>query len=237
MSTDILLISKNEAISQLIQMELSVDGYHVLVESDSITGLMTTRNTKPHLLILDTAISGLSALDICHRLKTTNAQVKILLLTEHKESYKFEKLVDDYLFKPLSLNELLLRVKLHLNQSDQDGAHVLRFEDLSMNLQTYEVYRGQRLIELTHKEFELLSCLLHHPNQVLEHDQLLDKVWGFDFMGNHNILQVYIRYLRKKLELNGESRIIHTLRSVGYILKASNSSKKNTSIPVICFKA
>lgn len=226
MSTDILLISNNQTISQLGQMELSVDGYHVLVESDSITGLITTRKTKPHLLILDTAISGFSALDICHRLKSTNVQVKILLLTEYKESHNFEKLVDDYLFKPVNPNELLLRVKLLLNQSTHEASHILRFEDVSMNLRTYEVYRGKRLMDLTHKEFELLSCFLHHPRQVLEHTQLLDKVWGFDFMGNHNILQVYIRYLRKKLEMDGEPRIIQTLRSVGYILKASCSYEK-----------
>ncbi|WP_148096694.1 response regulator transcription factor, partial [Aphanothece sacrum] len=127
---------------------------------------------------------------------------------------------DDYIVKPFSLEELLARVRAHLRRNQDENPNLLEFEDLSLNRSTREVYRGNRLIELTAKEFDLLEYLITHPRQVLTRDQILERVWGYDFMGDSNIIEVYIRYLRLKLEVNGEKRLIQTIRGVGYVLRS-----------------
>jgi DNA-binding response OmpR family regulator len=126
---------------------------------------------------------------------------------------------DDYVVKPFSIEELLARVRAHLRRTSEPDTDQLEFEDLSLNRRTREVLRGQRAIELTAKEFDLLEYLLTHPRQVFTREQILEQVWGYDFMGDSNIIEVYIRYLRLKLEENQESRLIHTVRGVGYTLR------------------
>jgi DNA-binding response OmpR family regulator len=126
---------------------------------------------------------------------------------------------DDYLVKPFSIEELLARVRAHLRRTQEVDLDVLQFEDLSLNRRTREVFRGKRAIELTAKEFDLLDYLLSHPRQVYTRDQILERVWGYDFRGDSNIIEVYVRYLRLKLEENNEKRLIHTVRSVGYVLR------------------
>lgn len=126
---------------------------------------------------------------------------------------------DDYVVKPFSIEELLARIRAHLCRTQETDEDLLQFEDLSLNHRTREVFRGKRSIELTAKEFDLLEYLLSHPRQVFTRDQILEKVWGYDFMGDSNIIEVYIRYLRLKLEENNEKRLIHTVRGVGYALR------------------
>jgi DNA-binding response OmpR family regulator len=126
---------------------------------------------------------------------------------------------DDYLVKPFSIEELLARVRAHLRRTQEVDLDVLQFEDLSLNRRTREVFRGKRAIELTAKEFDLLDYLLSHPRQVYTRDQILERVWGYDFGGDSNIIEVYVRYLRLKLEENNEKRLIHTVRGVGYVLR------------------
>jgi two-component system OmpR family response regulator len=126
---------------------------------------------------------------------------------------------DDYIVKPFSLEELLARVRAHLRRTQEDNPDLLQFADLSLNRITREVYRGNRAIELTAKEFELLEYLMAHPRQVLTRDQILERVWGYDFMGDSNIIEVYVRYLRLKLEAEEEKRLIQTVRGVGYVLR------------------
>jgi len=126
---------------------------------------------------------------------------------------------DDYVLKPFSIEELLARVRAHLRRQQEDDQDVLQFADLSLNRRTREVFRGQRAIELTVKEFDLLEYLLSHPRQVYARDQILEHVWGYDFIGDSNIIEVYIRYLRLKLEENNEKRLIQTVRGVGYVLR------------------
>jgi DNA-binding response OmpR family regulator len=121
--------------------------------------------------------------------------------------------------KPFSIEELLARIRAHLRRTQEKEEDVLQFEDLSLNRRTREVYRGKRAIDLTAKEFDLLEYLLSHPRQVLTKDMILERVWGYDFMGDSNIIEVYIRYLRLKLEENSEKRLIHTVRGVGYALR------------------
>jgi DNA-binding response OmpR family regulator len=126
---------------------------------------------------------------------------------------------DDYVTKPFSIEELLARVKARLRRTHPEETNKLIFEDLSLNPLTREVYRGNQLIELTAKEFDLLELLLRHPRQVLTRDRILELVWGYDFMGESNIIEVYIRALRLKLEANNSKRLLHTVRGVGYVLK------------------
>ena len=126
---------------------------------------------------------------------------------------------DDYLVKPFSIEELLARIRARLRGNSAEVAEVLEFAALRLNRTTREVYRGNRSIELTAKEFDLLEYLLSHPRQVLTRDQILERVWGYDFMGDSNIIEVYIRYLRLKLEAKQEKRLIQTVRGVGYVLR------------------
>jgi DNA-binding response OmpR family regulator len=223
MDTDILMISSDEQLCQLIQVELGLEGYSVLTETDGTAGLITARKTQPRLLILDRSVSSLSAVEICNRLQATAIDLKIVLLIEGDQGLSIDVLVDDFLFMPLSLTELLLRVQRNLRPQPSRSSGVLRFETLSLSLETREVYRAQRLIELTPKEFDLLTYLLQNSHQVVTRDQLLEKVWDYDFNGTHNVLHVCIRSLRNKLEAAGESRLIQTVRGVGYILKTLSS--------------
>jgi DNA-binding response OmpR family regulator len=126
---------------------------------------------------------------------------------------------DDYVVKPFSIEELLARIRAHLRRTQETEEDLLQFEDLSLNRLTHEVYRNKRAIELTAKEFDLLEYLLSNPRQVFTKDQILENVWGYDFMGDSNIIEVYIRYLRLKLEEKGEKRLIQTVRGVGYALR------------------
>lgn len=126
---------------------------------------------------------------------------------------------DDYLVKPFSIEELLARVRAHLRRTQEADSNILQFADLSLNRRTREVYRGKRMIELTAKEFDLLEYLLAHPRQVITRERILEQVWGYEFMGESNIIEVYIRYLRLKLEANNEKRLLETVRSVGYVLR------------------
>ncbi|HEY9889011.1 MAG TPA: response regulator transcription factor, partial [Candidatus Obscuribacterales bacterium] len=126
---------------------------------------------------------------------------------------------DDYVVKPFSIEELLARVRAHLRRNQPQEVDTLQFQNLTLNRKTREVKRGDRAIELTAKEFDLLDYLMNHPRQVLTRDRILEEVWGYDFMGDSNIIEVYIRYLRLKLEAEGEKRLIQTVRGVGYVLK------------------
>jgi DNA-binding response OmpR family regulator len=224
MNTDILIISHNELMGQLMQIELSLEGYSTLVEADSSKGFMAARAAQPQLLILDAEVPGLSAIEICNRLQATSTGLKIILLCEGDKALSANLPVDDFIFMPLSLTELLLRVKLSLRQGSAQSVSVLRFEDLSLSLDSYEVYRGERLVELTAKEFDLLTYLLRHPQQVMTRDRLLEKVWDYDSAGSYNVLQVCISSLRNKVKISGEAQLIQTVRGVGYVLKTSRSS-------------
>jgi DNA-binding response OmpR family regulator len=168
-------------------------------------------------------LPGLSGVEVCRRLRATGNKVPVILLTARDEvSDRVAGLdagADDYLVKPFSIEELLARVRAHLRRTQEVDLDVLQFADLSLNRRTREVFRGKRAIELTAKEFDLLDYLLSHPRQVYTRDQILERVWGYDFGGDSNIIEVYVRYLRLKLEENNEKRLIHTVRGVGYVLR------------------
>ncbi|MDJ0518675.1 MAG: response regulator transcription factor [Trichodesmium sp. MO_231.B1] len=223
MSSQILIVEDEAKLAQFIELELKFEGYQVTVANDGFTGLTMAREIKPDLILLDWMLPGLSGLELCRRLRTTGDKVPVILLTARDDVTDrvagLDAGADDYVLKPFSVEELLARVRAHLRRTQEPNPDLLMFDDLSLNRSTREVYRGNREIELTAKEFDLLEYLMAHPRQVLTRDRILETVWGYDFMGDSNIIEVYVRYLRLKLEANQEKRLIQTVRGVGYVLR------------------
>jgi DNA-binding response OmpR family regulator len=223
MTAHILLVEDEIKLAKFIQLELSYEGYEVSLVHDGVEGLTTARELPVDLIILDWVLPRLSGIEICRRLRATGNKVPIILLTAKDEVSDrvagLDSGADDYLVKPFSIEELLARIRARLRKVPEIDINVLDFADLNLNRRSRQVYRGARLIELTAKEFDLLEYLLLHPRQVITRDRILEKVWGYDFMGNSNIIEVYIRYLRLKLEAMGEKRLVQTIRSVGYVLR------------------
>lgn len=223
MVANILLVEDEVKLARFVELELSSEGYNISVAHDGIAGLTLARELSPDLVILDWMLPGLSGLEICRRLRATGISIPVILLTAKDEVNDrvagLDAGADDYVVKPFSIEELLARIRAHLRRTQETDQDIFQFEDLSLNHRTRQVYRGKRAIELTAKEFDLLEYILSHPRQVFTKEQILQKVWGYDFMGNSNIIEVYIRYLRLKLEENNEKRLIHTVRGVGYVLR------------------
>ena len=223
MSDRILLVEDDPKLAKFIESELSLEGYHVTVAPNGLDGLTIARDAQPDLLILDWMLPGISGLDICLRLRSTGVQVPIIMLTAKDEVPDrvtgLNAGADDYVTKPFSMEELLARVKARLRRTQPNHPDYLQFEDLILNSLTREVYRGSQLIELTAKEFDLLEFMLQNPRQVITRDRILETVWGYDFMGESNIIEVYIRALRIKLEASNSKRLLHTVRGVGYVLR------------------
>ena len=223
MKSHILVVEDEAKLAQFIKMELEFENYEVTVASDGFAGLSTAREIQPALILLDWMLPGISGPEICRRLRQTGDQVPIILLTAKDEVGDrvagLDAGADDYVIKPFSIEELLARIRANLRREQVEDTELLQFNDLTLNRSTREVFRGKRSIELTAKEFDLLEYLMAHPRQVLTRDQILERVWGYDFMGDSNIIEVYIRYLRLKLEDQNEQRLIQTVRGVGYVLR------------------
>jgi DNA-binding response OmpR family regulator len=223
MTSHILVVEDEVKLAQFIEQELKYESYVVTVANDGLAGLTSAREIQPDLILLDWMLPGISGLEICRRLRQSGDRVPIILLTAKDEiSDRVAGLdagADDYLVKPFSLEELLARVRAHLRRTQEDNPNLLQFLDLQLNRSSREVKRGDRSLELTAKEFDLLEYLMSHPRQVLKRDQILERVWGYDFMGDSNIIEVYVRYLRLKLEAEQEKRLIKTVRGVGYVLR------------------
>lgn len=200
-----------------------MEGYQVTIASNGMDGLKIARDSPPDLLILDWMLPVISGLDLCLRLRKTGMEAPIIILTAKDEIPDrvtgLNAGADDYVTKPFSMEELLARVKARLRRTHAQDLNIFTFEDLTLNCLAREVYRDSQLIELTAKEFDLLEFILRHPRQVLTREQILETVWGYDFMGDSNIIEVYIRALRVKLESANPKRLIHTVRGVGYVLR------------------
>jgi DNA-binding response OmpR family regulator len=223
MPAHILLVEDEVKLARFIELELISEGYRVSVAHDGIGGLTLARESLPDIAILDWMLPSLSGLEVCRRLRTTGNKMPIILLTARDDIGDrvagLDAGADDYVVKPFSIEELLARIRAHLRRTHEPDPDLFQFEDLGLNRVTREVFRTGRSIELTAKEFDLLEYLISHPRQVITRDQILEKVWGYDFMGDSNIIEVYIRYLRLKLEENDQKRLIHTIRGVGYVLR------------------
>jgi DNA-binding response OmpR family regulator len=226
MTAHILLVEDEVKLARFVELELTSEGYQVTVANDGMTGLSLARESTPDLAILDWMLPGLTGVEICRRLRATGSKIPVILLTAKDEiSDRVAGLdagANDYVIKPFSIEELLARIRAHLRRTEEDkqDTDTILFEDLSLNRRTREIFRGQRYIELTAKEFDLLEYLMSNPRQVFTREQILEKVWGYDFVGDSNVIEVYIRYLRLKLEESNEKRLIHTVRGVGYTLRS-----------------
>lgn len=218
----ILIIEDEEGILRLLRRALAYEGYRVDTASDGSSGLAMAREALPDLVILDWMLPGMDGLEVCRRLRE-GGEVPILMLTA-KDSVpeRVEGLdagADDYMVKPFQQEELLARVRALLRRAKPTQPEVLAFANLRLDTGTHQAYRGDRAIEFTAKEFQLLEVFMRHPRQVLTRDIIYDRVWNYDFGGESNIIEVYVRYLRQKTEAGGEPRLIHTVRGVGYVLR------------------
>ncbi len=219
----ILIIEDEACLAQFVERGLIYEGFHVKVARDGQAGLNNARDNPPHLVILDWMLPGLDGLEVCKRLRAAG-DVAILMLTA-KDDIRDRVLgldagADDYLVKPFSIDELLARVRALLRRATTSAdPEVLRFADISLDTGTHRAYRSERAIDLTAKEYNLLELFMRNPGQVLTRDVIFDRVWGYDFGGESNIIEVYIRYLRQKTEHDEERRLIHTVRGVGYVLR------------------
>jgi two-component system, OmpR family, response regulator NblR len=220
----VLVIEPDETLAQTVSVDLRAAGYDPAIAHDAATGLLQARNLQPALIIVDRMLAGDSGLSLCHNLRKTGAKMPVLLLMVRDgvddRVACLEAGADDYFLKPYRSEEFLRLVRLYL-QADAPSQEQMRFSDLILDLGTRRVTRTDREIELTMKEFELLKYLMDHPREVLTREQILENVWGYDFMGESNVIEVYVRYLRLKVEEAGEKRLIHTVRGVGYVLRES----------------
>lgn len=223
MAARVLIIEDDPSIGKLLRRALMLEGYEVEWATTGPEGLRLFEQTTPDLVILDLMLPGMDGIEVCRRMRETS-QVPILMLTARDavedRVLGLDSGADDYVVKPFDVDELLARLRAHLRRSQQTQTtrQVLRFADLVVDTASRSVRRGNREIELTAREFDLLLLFMRHPNQVLTRSQIYDEIWSYDFGGESNIIEVYIRYLRTKLEAGGEPRLIHTKRGVGYIL-------------------
>ena len=225
----IAIIDDDGAIRTALGRALRMENYEVELFENGLSALKAIQLRAPNAIILDLQLPDIDGLEVCRRIRQAGDVTPILMLTARDAvNDRVEGLdagADDYLVKPFDLAELLARLRALLRRRGAgDGAQeVMRFEDLTLNPQTREVFRGDRLVELTKIEFDLLELFLQHPRQVLTREQILELVWGYNFDSGTNSLAVYIGYLRRKLEDDNDekSRLIQTVRGVGYALRSS----------------
>jgi two-component system response regulator MprA len=217
----ILVIDDDPKIVSVLRRALAYAGYPVTTALNAAEGLARALEDPPGLVILDVMLPDLSGFEVCRRLRQ-GSDVPILMLTARDEVedrvHGLDQGADDYLVKPFALQELLARVRTLLRRTRPEPK-VLRYADLALDTGTRETHRSGREITLSAKEYELLSLFLRNPRQVLTRDMIMEHVWGYDFSGESNVLEVYVGYLRSKLEAGGEARLIHTVRGAGYVLK------------------
>ena len=225
----ILVVDDDRAVRESLRRSLQFNGYQVELASDGQQALDAVTAQRPDAMVLDVMMPRLDGLEVCRRLRGTGDDLPVLVLTARDAvSDRVAGLdagADDYLPKPFALEELLARLRALLRRAVVDDAatgspaNVMRFADLELDPGTRDVRRGERPISLTRTEFSLLELFLAHPKQVLTRGRILEDVWGYDFPTSGNALEVYVGYLRRKTEAEGEPRLLHTVRGVGYVLR------------------
>jgi two-component system response regulator MprA len=220
----ILVVEDEARIASLISRGLRLEGYQVEVAPNGETALDKVFGNPPDLIILDVMLPDIDGLEVCRQLRIAGADEPVLMLTA-KDAIPdrvagLDAGADDYLVKPFAFDELLARIRALLRRvAPAETNAPLQFADLELDPATRLARRGEREIELTAKEYDVLELFMRHPRQVLTRDIIYDRIWGYDFGGESNIIEVYIRYLRAKLEARDEPRLIHTIRGVGYVLR------------------
>ncbi len=219
----VLVVEDDDDIAQVLQRSLRMEGYEVKLAGDGVSALDSYHAFLPDLLVLDLGLPKLDGIEVAKRLRTDGEDVPILMLTARDAlEARVEGLdtgADDYLVKPFERQELLARLRALLRRRPPRGMAPLRVGDLSLNPDTHEVFRGERRIELTQREFELLEYLMRNERLVISRQRLLDEVWGYDPFSITNTIEVFVSNLRRKLEADGEPRLLHTVRGAGYVLR------------------
>ena len=220
----VLVVESTETLAHSIGVDLHEAGYKPVLANSLSTGVAQANQVAPALIVVSRRLAEDSGLDLCSRLRDEKNRVPILLMMSQDELSDriacLEAGADDYFLAPYRSDEFIKRVNAYLKPSAASGEQ-LRFADMVLDLAQRHVVRGDRIIELTMKEFELLKYLMEHPREVLTRKQILESVWGYDFIGESNVIEVYIRYLRLKIDGENEKRLIQTVRSVGYVLRES----------------
>ncbi|MGG7619223.1 response regulator transcription factor [Bacillus coreaensis] len=224
----VLIIEDEEKIARVLELELSYEGYEVKTALNGLEGFQMFQSDSWDVILLDVMLPGISGIELLRRIRSTQTTVSVIMLTA-KDSVEdkvsgLDLGASDYMTKPFQIEEFLARIRVCLrnklpipdNITESDW---LIFSDLKLSETTHEVMRGEDRIELTPREFTLLSHLIKHPRQVLSREQLLNGVWGYDYYGDTNVVDVYIRYLRNKIDKPYPTNLIHTIRGVGYVLR------------------
>lgn len=219
----ILLVEDEVQMSMVIEMELTHEGYEVDTAQDGIEALRKAKGTEYKLILLDIMIPKLNGVEVCKRIRESS-KVPIIMLTAKSEIH--DKVIgldagaNDYLTKPFAIEELLARIRVYeRNSSLKDDKSLLKAKDVVMDSKTHKVFRAGREIELTKKEYDLLELLLINKNIVLTREMVIEKVWGYDFIGDTKNVDVFIRYLRSKIDDDFEDKLISTIRGVGYVIE------------------
>jgi two-component system response regulator MprA len=226
MQAKIVIVDDDEKITSMLRRSLAFEGYVVSIAHDGIGGLRLISEQKPDVIIVDVMMPQLDGWEVLRRIREAGIQTPIIMLTAKDDIQDRVKGLDlgadDYVVKPFALEELLARIRVLLRRNDDRTAQiasVLSFEDLRLDLDSREVYRAGQRIELTAKEFDLLHLFMSNPRKVLPRQLLMEKIWGYDFSGESNVLEVYIALLRQKIEEHGNKRLIQTIRGAGYVMK------------------
>lgn len=229
MKKKILIVEDEEKIARVLKLELEYEGYEVLVEQNGKAGLEATLTSKFDLVLLDVMLPGLNGIDVLRRIRDTNSYLPVILLTARDST--FDKIMgldhgaNDYITKPFKLEEVLARVRAVLRYSSMFQKSVntedlhLSIHNLVVNIESREVRRGEKEINLTPKEYDLLVYLLTNQNKVVTRDSIISNVWGYEYEGETNVVDVYIMQLRKKIDDDFQFPLIHTVRGVGYVMR------------------
>ncbi|MEY3334980.1 MAG: response regulator transcription factor NblR [Cuspidothrix sp.] len=223
-SVFVLVIEPDETLANQLAFDLQEAGYDAIITHDAVHGLQHCRTSQPALIVIDRMLVGESGLSVCKNLRNLGNHSPVLVLmardTVDDRIACLDAGANDYILKPYRSEDFLKLIRLYL-KPDVDTTEQLRFGDLVLDIGTRRAIYNNKAIDLTMKEFELLKFLMEHPREVLTREQILENVWGYDFMGESNVIEVYIRYLRLKIEEEGQKRLIQTVRGVGYVLRDS----------------